>query len=1175
MSNDFFDENNLCGQALVNLVSRGNAIISEILRLADYIPDVFRLQNKNDQNKYGNIITDFIYLKTQDAFENKINQSIQLQDLDEQFRENHIDILTRFFLTFESIHKYSLDLKQFLNDLENGLYIQQTLETLIEIEDAKQLLVEGLYLCGVILLVVDMKIEGTLRERLLVSYLRYSGTAKQVGSDSNVDDVFNLMRSTGMKYEQGTKRPDGYPEKYFSRVTMDHRDDSGRQWTKYISIVNQRLVSDDVYNQVSAFPHHLHHTTALSIQASMLYVTLYFQPDILKTQQARMRQIVDKYFPDNWVVSLYMGITVNLIEVWEPYKSAKQALHNSLSTSNCKELAVRHLNEMKTCMRNCSHYLKEGVLTDEFMLKDSKNLEKCLRECNVTLRWLMLHTINTDSGIIKKCRQTRELIIKECGGLKISENIFNLLIVTAELECKLKEMFKRLLDEKEENWTVCKQECAELLKEIADVFSGKTPLTRVQKDEGYKKWFEDMSERVSKLNYVNPTESGRNITSIIDALKHIKSYDKISSSLQLVEWISIIINGLWKMLRTVNIREESLIKIEVVSDFSYAWKIMDEHYTAFMQEGVKKHPQMVIKLRSTFLKLASSMDLPLLRINQAGSNDLVSVSQYYSNELVNYFRKVLQIIPKSMFGLLAQIAKIQTEQIGELPTRLEKDKMKEYAKLDARYNVAKLTHQISVFTEGMLKMKTTFVGVIKIDPNQLLEDGIRKELVNRISAALHGILTFNPRSRVSELKSKLADLVKAMGGFKRSFEYIQDYVNIYGLKIWQEEMMRIINFNVERECNSFLRQKVLEFESIYQSREIPIPKFQPTDQFSVTFMGRLAREFLRITNVKSTIYMHATEAWYDGKTKQEIIDISLLNRILSSLGTHGMSGLDRLYRFMVVKELLKYTQQARTQVDKSWKETLNNLYTNLIPTHKLIEAPAKVYLPVVKRFNDVLQNMNETIASIGHMQLISTKICQQLNFHCQFHSKSISTALGIMNKSLLTAIEKHYEDPANNKYPSDDNPLMYELTNYIDMCGMDDPLAKIYITTRHLDISLLVFLSTIVHLQKVSYNKLVDGLILKKQGDGVDSHPFLIGVITLLRQFHVEETNRYLQLLCQLINSYLGPAFQWNSKTNELPSEVINGCFFLEKFLLLSKTERKVVEKFMPCFTMAEFRKVI
>lgn len=33
----------------------------------------------------------------------------------------------------------------------------------------------------------------------------------------------------------------------------------------------------------------------------MLYVILYFDPSILHTQQAKMREIVDKYFPDNWV----------------------------------------------------------------------------------------------------------------------------------------------------------------------------------------------------------------------------------------------------------------------------------------------------------------------------------------------------------------------------------------------------------------------------------------------------------------------------------------------------------------------------------------------------------------------------------------------------------------------------------------------------------------------------------------------------------------------------------------------------------------------------------------------------------------------------------------------------------------------------------------------------------
>ena len=38
--------------------------------------------------------------------------------------------------------------------------------------------------------------------------------------------------------------------------------------------------------------------------------------------------------------------------------------------------------------------------------------------------------------------------------------------------------------------------------------------------------------------------------------------------------------------------------------------------------------------------MASAMDLPLVRIGQANSPDLVSVSQYYSGELVAYVRKV-------------------------------------------------------------------------------------------------------------------------------------------------------------------------------------------------------------------------------------------------------------------------------------------------------------------------------------------------------------------------------------------------------------------------------------------------------------------------------------------------------------------------------------------------------
>ena len=55
-------------------------------------------------------------------------------------------------------------------------------------------------------------------------------------------------------------------------------------------------------------------------------------------------------------------------------------------------------------------------------------------------------------------------------------------------------------------------------------------------------------------------------------------------------------------------------------------------------------------MRSLFLKLASLLDFPLVRIGQCGSSDLVSVSEFYSQLLVRYARGVLEIVPKNMFG---------------------------------------------------------------------------------------------------------------------------------------------------------------------------------------------------------------------------------------------------------------------------------------------------------------------------------------------------------------------------------------------------------------------------------------------------------------------------------------------------------------------------------------------
>lgn len=143
MASDFLAENNICGQNLLRVVSFGNAVIAELLRLADYIPPVFRGDPTSaGYAKYREVIFDFDYFsQNRQLYESKISSKPELLDVDEEFKENFIEILSRFYVAFESIYRYVTDLNRYLEELEEGIYIQQTLETVFLTMEGKQLLV--------------------------------------------------------------------------------------------------------------------------------------------------------------------------------------------------------------------------------------------------------------------------------------------------------------------------------------------------------------------------------------------------------------------------------------------------------------------------------------------------------------------------------------------------------------------------------------------------------------------------------------------------------------------------------------------------------------------------------------------------------------------------------------------------------------------------------------------------------------------------------------------------------------------------------------------------------------------------------------------------------------------------------------------------------------------------
>ncbi|CAG9761136.1 unnamed protein product [Ceutorhynchus assimilis] len=1135
---EFLAENNACGQTILVLVSRGNAIIAELLRLKSYIPKVYRLESKQDIQKYGDIILDFSYLKTSEEQEKKIEKNETLRELDEEFRDNHIEIISRFYLLFESIHSYIIDLNHYIEELEEGVYIHQSLETVFQDLEGKQLLSEALFLYGLMLLMVDTYIDGPVRERLLVSYNRY--TPQRRDTQSCFDEVCKLLMDTGFNT---AKKPQNYPEDYFKRVSIN---------PTYVELVIGCLRSDDIYSQIVVYPLPRHRSTALATQASMLYVCLYFDARILHFESAAMREIVDKYFPDNFIISVYMGFIINLAESWDNFKSAHLALNNTLQIANLKNYANNYGQKLPELLKCTGNLLKEGNITKDNILKDINNIVNTLRDCNVILRWLILHTVSlpgtTDKN--KKLKQLRDLIISESNCEQ--SYLFRLLLNTAQLELITKELYRNALSEKDIQWEKLKDSSHKSLLELSEVFSGTKPLTRIKKNLDLEGWFKQIAENVETLS-TEDTGSARKLVQLIQALEEVQEYHQLDNNMQIIQFLSETRNDLDQMIRIMNIKEDVLINLQIIGDVSYAWELID-FYTNIMQNGIKREPKLVIKLRAVFLKLASALELPLLRINQSHSNDLVSVSEYYSKELEIYVRKVLQIIPNTMFDKLARIIAMQTGIIKELPTRVDKDKLKDYAQLEERFEFAELTHSVSIFSQGMRMMKNTLVGVVCLDPKQLLEDGIRKELVLHTSKALHNEFKFSTKLRQDELENKLKSLGLIMDGYKRSFEYIQDYININGLKIWQEEVTRIVNYNVEQECNGFLRNKIYPWQSVYQSRYVPIPIYPPIDE-SENFIGRLAREIIRITDPKSAVYLSTTLTWYDIKTHKPIFNKETIASVAQSIEITGLVGLDRLFSFMIItalQRIMAYLENKNVNTT-SWTNVITTIQSDLKQRTEDWLNPAKIYQTYVNRSVKIWSEFSEKVLLIGQLQLLRNLIAFHLNKSCRFNAKNLECALRSLNKSLLLDLKQ------DNPLPSEE--FVHKLSEYFNYAGQNEPFSKIYVTSRNnSDYAITLFIFVLAHIKLVFLPQNL-GSLSKRTYDQIDGVALSAGVHTILKQFHSSINGDFIKLVAE----YVLQLTKFNgTKSPEILPEVTVMLNFMDCYTNYCSSSRKFYKDYLP-----------
>ena len=145
------------------------------------------------------------------------------------------------------------------------------------------------------------------------------------------------------------------------------------------------MKDDDIYQQPTSYSSSAHRIIALATQASMIFVSSFYTPNLLNGKMTRMREIVDKHFLDNYIIPIYQGYLIDLTQYLSQFEALKKTLNNNVNEVIVSKIEYNYQVKVKSL-------IKEGKLLDDYVLGNVVSLLEFLREWNITIRWLLLHS---------------------------------------------------------------------------------------------------------------------------------------------------------------------------------------------------------------------------------------------------------------------------------------------------------------------------------------------------------------------------------------------------------------------------------------------------------------------------------------------------------------------------------------------------------------------------------------------------------------------------------------------------------------------------------------------------------------------------------------------------------------------------------------------------------------
>ncbi len=455
-----------------------------------------------------------------------------------------------------------------------------------------------------------------------------------------------------------------------------------------VKSIMECLISNDLYPDRSfAFPSYEQRSSRLGPQGAMLVVILYFDPILMKQNTNLMRQIVDKFFHDSFVVPMYNGTVIDLSIEWNyRFPAAKDALEHVIDAANIQRLNYENMKITIACIDDVKRYLAPNTLTTTFLLDYGEEILDFLRLTNNALRWQMLHRASCLSP--KAADNTSAMIVDE-------HDILSLILLISQLEVLLIDAYRQLLQNKEKIWSDCKGDTVEKMTRLSRYFFSNDSLNAVEKNEDVGLWFQQMVDEIQCLTFHNDKTSGE-IQFCIEALDDVKRLDLIDCNQPSLDIIEEARKNLIHMAKTENIKDDICNILDLIADFTYAREVM-ESLVPMLHSQSMRDPKSVTLLRAFFLK----MGRPNHRLQQLVDiphNDLICVTEFHESAMLAFVKEALDVIPITIFSTLAHIA--DEKSLAQLPVKIEADRLGDYLHFKDRYNLVKITYELSVLTKG-------------------------------------------------------------------------------------------------------------------------------------------------------------------------------------------------------------------------------------------------------------------------------------------------------------------------------------------------------------------------------------------------------------------------------------------------------------------------------------------